>query len=88
MIRAEAEGKKELATGERVSAPFELQLAWVSQTWGIQVLGANPDFKLVGKMHRALAVHRAFEKEIKDRTPNDWQTIRDTLAVLEEWKSG
>ena len=79
---------EKLETGETVTTPLELQFAWLCQTWGIGVLGPNPKFSLVNKMNKCLVIFKAFDREIKDRTGNDWQVIRDTLAVIEEWTSG
>jgi hypothetical protein len=72
-----------LPDGTPTRAPVELQLGWLMERWGIEVLGPEPDFKLIIKADRALAVHRAFKKAIKDRTEADWKIISDALKVIE-----
>jgi hypothetical protein len=87
MIQATAQGKETLPDGTPVQVPIELQTAWLIDRWGVGLMGPEPDFRMVVRASKALAVHRAFERDIKDRSDDDWATIRDALAKIQGWQA-
>ena len=87
-IQATAQGYKTLPDGTPVSAPAELQIGFLMGRWGVQIMGPEPDLKAIIKADRALAIHRAFARDIKDRSPSDWQIITDTLKIIEGGQDG
>ena len=80
-------GRKELPDGTKVVAPFELQLGWLVRRYGLGVLGTVPDFKLLGRIDRALAVEYVFEKDPTKREAEDWDLIKAVLAKVEGWQN-
>jgi len=57
------------------------------ERWGPGVLGPQPDFKLLARCAKALDVYRAFKKDQKDWTGEDWRIIKDVLRVVEGWQA-
>lgn len=84
MIYALTQNRKELDDGTPVSPPIELQLGWLMNRWGVEVLGQDADFKQIIKSDRALAVHRALDRDQKHRTDDDWQIISDVMRIIGE----
>lgn len=71
--------------------PWLLSLAWMTERWGVEALGADVDFKLAVKMLKAQDVYRVFEKQsekdgLARMTPEDWALIQETLSVIEGWQ--
>ena len=85
MIQAKAQGKAKLDDGTDVVAPIELQLGFLVNRWGIEVLG-DLDFKEIIKIDYAMLVFNAFKRDAKDRTPEDWKIVKDALSVIEGWQ--
>jgi len=61
------------------------------ERWGINILGAEPDFMQIIRSTRALGIFNAFHKasdvkRMNDMTQDEWKTITDTLRVVEGWK--
>ena len=86
MIQAKGQGQKTLPDDTPVTTPVDLQVGFLMDRWGIEVLGPDPDLKQIIKSDRALAIYRAFNTDMKNRTENDWAMIRDTIAILEGWQ--
>lgn len=73
--------------GTPVVAPLELQLGWLANRWGIEVLN-DLGFQDIIKIDQAVLIYNAFKREAKDRTDDDWKMIKSTLSVLEGWQNG
>jgi len=76
--------RKELDDGTPVSPPIELQLGWLMNRWGVEVLGPDADFKQIIISDRALMVYLALDKDQKYRTDDDWQIISDVMRIIGE----
>jgi len=90
MTQATAQGHKELASGEKVTPPVELQMGWLLD-WQGMIPGV--DFTMLVKAGRALRVYQVFqklgEKNGQERmTSEDWEIVKAVLTIIEGWDAG
>lgn len=81
---------KELPNGELVATPIDLQIGWMIQRWGLQVLGDKPDIKQIIRSGKALDIYDLFRKSgdanaMARFTPGEWKTWRNMMELAEEY---
>lgn len=87
MVVALAQKRKKLESGEEVQSPIELQMGFLLNRWGIEILGPEPDYKLIARASHAQSVYSVFRKDHRHRSPEDWEIVRSALRIIEGWET-
>ena len=83
---------RQAAEGRTESHPIELQIGWLIERYGIDVLGPEPDFMQIVKATRAAQIYSAFERlghkdGHKLLSKGEWRLVRDITLLEDEWHS-